>query len=157
MSEEERKTEGRTKSSVIVWAVLSLLAVAALLTLAPKFLHLTITGLPSQARNEIGLFDIVREVRGEIIALQTEMIRNEETPIFQMKTVDVELSFVVNQGASVDVEGGAPKLLIVGADSSYTTEKVQKIHVHMSLVDPGTPDIIIEGIPEDATDAVRLD
>jgi hypothetical protein len=111
----------------------------------------------SKKGGESTLFEIIREVRANVILLQSELIRRQETAVFQVEYADVELSFVVKRDASVGVEGGVPKLLVVGADSGYGTEQVQKISVHMSLAEPGEPNIVIEGIPPDVTDAIQLE
>jgi len=149
--------EVKARKYILPWVFASIGSAALVFFLAPWLIPLKLSATAPQNGGEGDLFDIVREVRADVIRLQSELIQKQETAVFQIESVDVELSFVVKQDASVDVEGGATKLLVVGADSTYGTEQIQKIFVHMSLAEPGEPNIVIEGIPLDVDNAIPLD
>lgn len=89
---------------------------------------------------EYGIKQIINAVRKEIIAAQDEIIQKNEAALFQMETFDIELSFVVSHQSaanlSVDVP---PKFLVIGADTDYKKEQVQKIVLHFSVLKPTEP------------------
>ncbi len=155
---EGQNNQRKAQTYLLPWLMASVASAALVLFLAPWILPLSIR-TPTQGGSSSGmeLFDVVRGVRADLIRLQAELIERQEAALFQIESVDVELSFVVKRDSSVDVEGGAAKLLVVSADSAFGTQQIQKVHVRMSLVDPGEPNIVIEGIPLDAEDATRLD
>lgn len=85
---------------------------------------------------QYGIQEIISAVRSELIATQSSLIANEEDAMFQVETFDIELSFVVAQGVKVNATVEAPKFLVVGTDTDYKKEQIQKIRLHLSVDKP---------------------
>lgn len=85
---------------------------------------------------QYGIKEIIRAVRKEIVATQDTLVANEEEALFQLETFDIELSFVVAQGAKASANVDVPQFLVVGADTEYKKEQIQKIMLHLRVVDP---------------------
>jgi len=100
---------------------------------------------------QYGIKEIIRAVRAELVATQDTLVANEEEALFQVETFDIELSFVVAQGAKASANVDAPQFLVVGADTEYKKEQIQKIRLHLSVDKPPpiTPDIVDEVLDQD--------
>jgi hypothetical protein len=95
-----------------------------------------VTTLDSPRRDEgLGIQELITGVKDELT--KTEKARREkgEAPLFELQSFDLEISFVVR--ASTKQSGGA-NYQVLTVDSALETgsEKIQKLRLHMTAVEP---------------------
>jgi hypothetical protein len=78
---------------------------------------------------KIGITDLVREVKSELLQLEDSMTHHNENEMFRLKTLEMEISFVVRQTASGKA-GGNYEVLTVEGSRENSDEKVQKLILH---------------------------
>lgn len=77
----------------------------------------------------IGITDLVRKVKKELIQLEDSMTHKNESQMFRLKDMGMEISFVVRQTASGKV-GGSYEVLTVEGSHEVSNENVQKLTLH---------------------------
>lgn len=77
----------------------------------------------------IGITDLVRRVKKELIQLEDSMTHNNENEMFRLKDMQMEISFVVRQTSSGKV-GGSYEVVTVEGSRENSNEKVQKLILH---------------------------
>lgn len=84
---------------------------------------------------EFGIKRIVTQVRDELY--QTSKATMEKYPdnLFELKSMELELSFVIKRSDKSSTEGNA-KLVAVGAETEFSKEKIQKIKLSMGAIQP---------------------
>jgi hypothetical protein len=131
---------------LVRWAMLPILS-AALVLLAAYLLPslVRIGGTAPLARQDapegFGLQDVILAVRQDLIAAQVSLIERGEEAMFDLKTFDVEISFVVRESASAEVKTG-PQFVVVGSSSAYATEQVQRIKLTFESAEP--PEVVVK-------------
>jgi hypothetical protein len=130
-----------------LWLLMVFAAAATVILIGHFFLPYTMQLInPTVKENYIAgnenqqykIQEIIKAVRSELIAAQSSLIANEEDPMFQAETFDLELSFVVARGVKANTKVETPIFLVVGADTDYKEEQIQKIRLHWSVVEPPT-------------------
>jgi len=106
---------------------LVLLVVIVLLTfvLARSWRRDAPSGRPS-----LGLDRLVEEVRADLERMDRVRIAENREALFVVETFDLELNFVVREGTTSDASGHF-EVVTVGGKSEYSSERVQKIQLHL--------------------------
>jgi hypothetical protein len=87
------------------------------------------------AENGLEISQLIRRVKTELEAANTAANQNHEAALFQAKTFDLELTFVVE--ASTSTEGKTDyRLVAVDNTLEAKSERTQKITIHMDVVQP---------------------
>ena len=77
----------------------------------------------------IGITDLVRQVKKELLALEDSMVKHNENALFQLKDFEMEINFVVRENTSAKIQGNYEVVAVEGS-KDYSNEKVQKIILH---------------------------
>jgi len=90
---------------------------------------------PTNAREGLGVNELIREVKQELRQASDEMRQNNEAALFQLKTFDLEVSFVAR---AVATTSGKVTYELVAVDNQLETssERTQKLMLHMEVLPP---------------------
>jgi len=77
----------------------------------------------------VGITDLVRKVKKELANLEDSMVKNNESAMFRLRDMQLEISFVVRYNNSVTM-GGSYELVSVEGEESGGNEHVQKLILH---------------------------
>jgi hypothetical protein len=77
----------------------------------------------------IGITDLVRRVKKELLQLEDSMTRNNENAMFKLKDLEMDISFEVRQTQSGKA-GGSYEVVTVEGSTESSNEKVQKLILH---------------------------
>ncbi len=148
------------------WVVMVIVTAAVVVLVGPYLLPRAVNWLGSidteteknvgGAPSEYGIQEIVSAVRAELIATQDALVASEEKAMFQVDTFDIELSFVVKRGATASINTKTPQFLVVGADTEYKKEQIQKIHLHFQIDKPEMLDASIIDNVDKSDEAIEL-
>jgi hypothetical protein len=85
-------------------------------------------------KNEgLGIDDLLQGVKAELTKAERHRIEIGEAPLFEVKTFDLEVNFLVK--ATTKEKGEVEySFVTVGAESEVSAERVQKITLHMAAV-----------------------
>ena len=83
----------------------------------------------------LGIKELIGQVKGELIEADKESMAKGQVPLFLLRGFDLELNFIVKGSGKAEV-GANLELLSVGAESTVESQKVQKITLHMSALEP---------------------
>lgn len=83
----------------------------------------------------IGITDLVRQVKKELLALEDSMVNNNENALFRLKDFEMEINFVVRENTSTKLQGNYEVVAVEGS-KDYGNEKVQKIILHWETEKP---------------------
>lgn len=104
----------------------------------------------------LGVTDMVRQVKAELEAAEQERIERNEAALFLLESFDLEINFVLRNSSSRSV-GFSPQFLVVNENTNVSTEKVQKLRLHMRASPPrGSTSEAISGVPSDIGNVVEL-
>ena len=84
---------------------------------------------------ELGVQDLIEKVKSELIKTEQKRIDAEQAPLFELKDFELEVSFVVKTS---NKESGKAEfeVVTVGGETEFSSEKIQKIKLHMTAVQP---------------------
>lgn len=112
-----------------------LLASFALGFFVQNWLSMRTVAESSLAPHGIGIPEFVEEVRRELISSDMQRLANKEAALFEAKSVDLEISFVVKRttdaGSKVTLE-----VVDLDAKSNLSAEKTQKMTLHLDIRQP---------------------
>jgi len=83
----------------------------------------------------VGISDLVRKVKKELANLEDSMANNNESAMFQLRDLELEISFVVHHDASGKI-GGSYEVVTIEGTQGYSNEKVQKLILHWDAEKP---------------------
>jgi hypothetical protein len=82
------------------------------------------------------LKDLIAQLRREITEAVDQRVADGHDPLFTLKSVDLEVNFVVEQEESMEGSASATFLAVVGlkagASSKYSAGQIQKVTLHLS-------------------------
>jgi hypothetical protein len=78
---------------------------------------------------------VVTELKEQIAKEEEQAAANDEADILVLKSIDLELSFTVTQQKNVEGKF-EPKLIAVTSNTSVSSERVQKMVLHLSPTQP---------------------
>jgi hypothetical protein len=86
-------------------------------------------------RPDIGVAELVQKLRQDLEKLERDRISQDESAILQIKSVDVEINFVVkvDQNNKNEVHFDA---ITVGQDQSLSLERTNKVTLHLEIEPP---------------------
>jgi hypothetical protein len=84
----------------------------------------------------LGVADLIEKVKSDLETVDRQRIERDEAPLFNVDSFDLEINFVVKEGQSTSAQGEY-KVLTVGGTSEVSSEKVQKIVLHLKAVEMG--------------------
>ena len=85
----------------------------------------------------LGIKELIRLVKKELQDSELELERKHEAALFNIKTFDLEISFVVRVAYT---QKGMLEYQFITVDSEFESgsEKIQRIQLHMEVVQPET-------------------
>ena len=86
----------------------------------------TASGVPES----LDLTALIRQVKTEVNAATSIMIKGGEAPLFQADSLDIEIQFVVRRKAGTETV----ELVPIGINSEVSSEKVQRIRLTMKAL-----------------------
>lgn len=88
-----------------------------------------------QTYEGLGIKDLVRRVKLELYEAEEEMRRNQEIPLFELKDLDLEISFMIQARST---RKGKVEYHFVAVDNEIQTgsERIQRIKLHMTAAQP---------------------
>jgi len=82
----------------------------------------------------LGIQDLVREVKAELVGAEQEMRAKKEIALFQLQTFEMELKFVLR--ADSKTKGGVrTELITAESEIQNGSERVQKLTLHWNASD----------------------
>jgi Trypsin-co-occurring domain 2 len=89
----------------------------------------------SGADQGLGVKELIENVKAELIEAEQNRIKSNKAALFETKDFDLEINFVVNTRRK-----GTGKLEIqvvtIGGETEISSEKIQKIKLHMTAIPP---------------------
>lgn len=83
----------------------------------------------------LGVRDLIEQVKSELKDAEKARIDKNEAALFKVKDFDLEINFVV--GTHSTMSGGVnPPLIAVSANTEISSERIQKIKLHMETTPP---------------------
>src|SRR6266850_4746022 len=124
------------RRKVPLWLVVTILFVAFLPQVFRQFRTLRpLVPKHLSARQPLGIQDLVREVKTELIAAEREMREKKEISLFELESFEMELNFMVR--ADYNEKMGAHTELVTAESEIQTgSEKVQKLTLHWKASNP---------------------
>jgi hypothetical protein len=83
----------------------------------------TVGSLERDADNGATIADVIRAVSDELIQSRTERIRSGRPPVFEVSSLDIELSFIVT---TTKKGGGGVDLKVLRGEVSKSYEETKK-------------------------------
>ena len=80
---------------------------------------------------------LIRRVKQELAASEQEMVANHEAPLFELKQVDLELSFVLRARSLANGKVDYVPV-VVSSEREVGSEKIQKVTLHMNAISPAS-------------------
>ena len=115
-----------------------ILGVLILILIAAMIYNHTNQSQPDTDRSEgLGVTQLITMVKEELIATEQTRQTLDQAALFELKDFDLEINFVVRNSRSADGKVG-PQFLTVEAGMEVSSERVQKIRLHMSAI-PSKP------------------
>lgn len=113
--------------------VLGLIFLVALVPVLSRRLWID-TRVPP-ARKGMEISELIRQVKAGLESANAEAQKNNEAALFQAKTFELELTFVVEASTSTE---GKTDYHLVAVDNTLEakSERTQKITIHMDVVQP---------------------
>jgi hypothetical protein len=125
------------KYLALIGTIASVLAAALIMAYLLHKSHEELSRLQAQTPTSEGpdISSVITELKQQIAKEEEHAAANNEADILVLKAVDLELSFTVTEERTV--EGKLePKLIAVTSNTSVSSERVQKIVLHL---DPAQP------------------
>jgi hypothetical protein len=130
----EKRAGGRLRNSALIVAAVLLPVIASGL-LRSRFIPARTLPPAIGPEASLGITDLIRRVKADLGAAQADMERHHEMALFRLEDFDLEISFVVRAADGVHAKTGY-ELVAVEGDSRIESEKVQRLKLHMRVVDP---------------------
>lgn len=91
-----------------------------------------VKGIEDAPGKAIGIPTLVEQVRSELIESERERVRKGQPPLFEMKSVDIEVAFVVKR---TDKLGAKFSVSVVDLDAArdFSSEKTHRMTLHLAL------------------------
>jgi len=83
----------------------------------------------------LGIDELVREVKKELVATEREMREKREASLFELDRFEMELNFVVRSETSSKA-GAHTELVTAESEITSGSEKVQRLTLHWKAVEP---------------------
>lgn len=84
----------------------------------------------------LGVAELIEKVKSDLEKVDRQRIERDEAALFNVESFDLEINFVVKEGQSTSATGEY-KVLTVGGTSQVSSEKVQKIVLHLKTAEMG--------------------
>lgn len=84
---------------------------------------------------DLDIAELIVGVKNELLKAQQHRVQENELPLFEVKDFDLEINFVVRSQSNVTGQLDA-KVITVGGEDEYSSEKVHKISLHLTAVSP---------------------
>jgi Trypsin-co-occurring domain 2 len=83
----------------------------------------------------LGLRELIKDIKSDLAKSEEERLEAGENPVFKVEDVDLEINFVINKQYA-ESGGIEYKFVTLGNQSQISSEKVQKITLHMKAIQP---------------------
>jgi hypothetical protein len=105
------------------------------LLLVMLYNHRRVASASAKDSAELGVQDLIEKVKSELIKTEQSRVDAGQAPLFELKDFELEISFVVKTS---DKESGKAEfeVVTVGGETEFSSEKIQKIKLHMTAVQP---------------------
>ncbi len=93
-------------------------------------------GSPDAGKAEgLGVKELIEEVKSELVKSEQSRMAANQASLFELKDFDLEIKFVVNERRT---ESGKIEyqVVTVGGETTFSSERVQTIKLHMTAVPP---------------------
>jgi hypothetical protein len=85
----------------------------------------------------LGIAQVVRRVKQELYEADIERDERGEAALFELDSFDLELNFVVETRGAAKA-GTDFALVVLGKEAEVSSQRIQKIHLHMKAAAPVT-------------------
>src|SRR5207237_737860 len=104
----------------------------------------------SEPKIEVGR--LVERVRNDLIDAEYRRIKEGRPPLFQVKSFDLEINFVVKTSQSADAKANF-EVVTLGVGDQAENQTVQKIMLHMASLDDTSATVTHEAVQPTTRDA----
>ena len=109
------------------------IVVILLLLLLLVYKHLVVTKDPGENDKSLGLNELIKKVRSELILMENDRIKENQGGMFELKDFDLEIKFTVNEKRTLSGKIEY-QVITIGSEKEISTEKVQTIKLHMKAL-----------------------
>jgi hypothetical protein len=97
--------------------------------------HLKVRIGAAETPHEAEIHEIIETVRAELKQADDERIKKNEPALFEVKTFDLEINFLA-KSAETQSGGLKTELVAISGGSEVSSERVQKITLHLTTIPP---------------------
>jgi len=77
--------------------------------------------------------DLIRQVHDELLASQKERLSRDESPIFEVEKLTLEVNFIITD--ETEAKGGFNfKIITAGIGNKYTDQQIHKVTLSLTAV-----------------------